>query len=165
MWGQRLRFDSLALTSAAPLSPHARPRAWLSPVSLIKLVFWSRQRGPPYIIGENPIGPLCRTSSSRQKGERILLCFIASRSAEKAADLGGSRACSSPLRLVRNGFSADERTKNVRLRRRRNPDCDPKCPVWRFVSVHSRILPRMGLRVRKINRILIVPMKKLAHAR
>ena len=32
----------------APLPPHTESGAWLAPVSLIELVFWSRQRGPPH---------------------------------------------------------------------------------------------------------------------
>ena len=40
-----LRFA--ALTCAEPLPPNERAGAWLPPVSLIKSIFWSRQRGPP----------------------------------------------------------------------------------------------------------------------
>jgi hypothetical protein len=37
-----------ALGCAAPLPPPANAGAWPVPVSLIKNIFWSRQRGPPH---------------------------------------------------------------------------------------------------------------------
>lgn len=47
MWWQWLRSGSLRSPHCAAATAQIS-RAWLAPVSLIKLVLWSKQRGPPH---------------------------------------------------------------------------------------------------------------------
>ena len=48
MWWQWLRSGSLRSPALRHCHHTQILGAWLAPVSLIKLVFWSRQRGPPH---------------------------------------------------------------------------------------------------------------------